>query len=152
MLTIPAHILCTCGKPLEAKQNNSGHALTIEVEPCSDCKLKMSVDEWMKTGVKQGFLRLTDIVPEGSSRTFHTTSTEASTMRSLSGFTEAALEKQRKALIQREEIIAAFVAKYGCGPDELEQVEQRKTGGTETVWFVRKKEEERPAFLRKIMD
>jgi hypothetical protein len=37
---------------------------------------------------------------------------------------------------QREEILRAFIAKYGCGPDELEQVEERGEDGT-TKWHVR---------------
>lgn len=39
---------------------------------------------------------------------------------------------------QREEIMKAFIAKYGCEPDECEQI---IIGDTENVirWFVRKK-------------
>lgn len=36
-----------------------------------------------------------------------------------------------RVLAQREEILEAFVAKYGCGPDEIVQVEQRNAHGTE---------------------
>lgn len=36
---------------------------------------------------------------------------------------------------QREEILRAFIAKYGCGPDEVEQVSQPSTGR----WWVQMK-------------
>lgn len=36
---------------------------------------------------------------------------------------------------QREEILQAFIVKYGCGPDEIEQVEQHV--GNEIVWYLR---------------
>lgn len=42
-----------------------------------------------------------------------------------------------EVLSQREEIIIAFIAKYGCNPEEIEQVEQRTKNGT--IWFLRKK-------------
>jgi hypothetical protein len=43
---------------------------------------------------------------------------------------------------QREEILTAFVAKYGCGPDECEQVVQRSPDG-EKYWVrLRKRGEE----------
>jgi hypothetical protein len=34
---------------------------------------------------------------------------------------------------QREEILTAFIAKYGCGPDECEQVVQHTSDG-EKYW------------------
>jgi|SRR6185312_1875692 len=44
----------------------------------------------------------------------------------------------QKAMEQREEILTAFIAKYGCQPDEMEQVELRhKDGGI--IWCVRKR-------------
>lgn len=36
----------------------------------------------------------------------------------------------QQVIAQREEILQAFIAKYGMQPDEIEQVEQR----TETGW------------------
>lgn len=44
----------------------------------------------------------------------------------------------REVFAYREEILKAFVAKYGCGPDEVEQVEQRNADGT-WEWCVRRK-------------
>lgn len=41
-------------------------------------------------------------------------------------------------LKHREQIVEAFVAKYGCGPDEVELVEQR--GEKEWTFYVKKKE------------
>ena len=38
---------------------------------------------------------------------------------------------------QREEIIKAFIAKYNCSPDEIEQVIQ--TEDNKVVWYLRKK-------------
>lgn len=38
---------------------------------------------------------------------------------------------------QREEICRAFIAKYGCHPDELEQIEE--IHNTRRVWYVRKR-------------
>lgn len=40
----------------------------------------------------------------------------------------------------REEILRAFVAKYGCGPDEIEQVTRSTPDGT--IWSVRRKQRE----------
>jgi hypothetical protein len=58
-------------------------------------------------------------------------------------FTKDLQEKVAKKLAyiieQREEIITAFIAKYGCQPDEIEQVEERYDGLTK--WYVRKKDE-----------
>jgi hypothetical protein len=42
-------------------------------------------------------------------------------------------ELLRQISEQREEILTAFVAKYGCGPDECEQVVQRSPDG-EKYW------------------
>lgn len=39
---------------------------------------------------------------------------------------------------QREQIVAAFIAQYGCKPDEVEQIVQYT--GNEIRWFVRKKQ------------
>ncbi len=44
--------------------------------------------------------------------------------------------KLASVMQQREEILTAFVAKYGCQPDELIQIEWRKSR-TETIWFVK---------------
>ena len=53
---------------------------------------------------------------------------------------QAIAEKKRWHVYgQREEIIEAFIAKYGFGPDEVEQVEERCKDGS-TKWYVRKKE------------
>ena len=38
----------------------------------------------------------------------------------------------------REEILTAFIAKYGCHPDEIEQVCQIE--GMETRWYIRFRE------------
>ena len=50
-------------------------------------------------------------------------------------------EKFKQVMAQREEILTTFVAKYGCHPNELCQVEWRKSP-TETVWYVKLKEKE----------
>lgn len=42
-----------------------------------------------------------------------------------------------KILDQREEVLRAFIAKYGCEPDEIEQVEQMTDTGR--VWYLRRK-------------
>lgn len=39
---------------------------------------------------------------------------------------------------EREEILAAFLSKYGCNPDEAEQVIKYRFGSI--TWYVRKKE------------
>ncbi len=45
---------------------------------------------------------------------------------------------QREINLQREEILRAFIAKYGWEPDECEQVlEMTESGGTR--WYVRRK-------------
>jgi hypothetical protein len=38
---------------------------------------------------------------------------------------------------EREEILAAFMAKYRCGPEEVEQVVHYEFG--KVTWYVRKK-------------
>lgn len=43
--------------------------------------------------------------------------------------------KYKEIMDQREEILFAFVAKYGCGPDELIQIEQRMNDGS-TKWYL----------------
>ncbi|WCL51489.1 hypothetical protein [Leptospira sp. GIMC2001] len=53
---------------------------------------------------------------------------------------ELAQEKFRKVLEQREEILTAFIAKYGCQPEELEQVVIGSVGFGEECFSVRKKE------------
>ena len=48
-----------------------------------------------------------------------------------------ARETMEKISAQREEILTAFIAKYGCEPNEVEQVTEFRCDST--VWFVRKK-------------
>jgi hypothetical protein len=43
-----------------------------------------------------------------------------------------------RVMAQREEILEAFIAKYGADPDQVEQVEQRMEDGS-VRWFVRQK-------------
>lgn len=51
-----------------------------------------------------------------------------------------AWEELRDAVAaQREEILRAFIAKYGCGPDECEQVVERGFGGVPVLYSIRKK-------------
>ncbi len=50
---------------------------------------------------------------------------------------DIAVARWRSVLRQREEILAAFIAKYGLEPDEVEQVSMATNEGE--VWFVRKK-------------
>ena len=52
-------------------------------------------------------------------------------------------KKKTKELInsilsQREEIVKAFIAKYGFAPEEAEQVCQQTSEGI--IWFIRKKQ------------
>lgn len=47
--------------------------------------------------------------------------------------------KLKEAREQKEEILTAFLAKYGYEPDEVMQVEQHNPDGSIT-WFVRKRE------------
>jgi uncharacterized protein with von Willebrand factor type A (vWA) domain len=49
---------------------------------------------------------------------------------------QAADKAIARVMAQREEILEAFVAKYGADPDQVEQVEQRMKDGS-TRWFVR---------------
>jgi len=39
-----------------------------------------------------------------------------------------------KIIEQREEILSAFIAKYGCQPDEIVQVEQHTANGVR--WYL----------------
>lgn len=48
-------------------------------------------------------------------------------------------EKFKMVMAQREEILTAFVAKYGMQPEEIIQVEWRKSS-TQTFWFIQHKE------------
>jgi hypothetical protein len=43
-------------------------------------------------------------------------------------------QARERIAAQREEILEAFIAKYGCGPDDLVQVEQRTEDGCR--WWV----------------
>lgn len=43
-----------------------------------------------------------------------------------------------KCVTQKEEIITAFIAKYGCGPEEVEQIQGYDRYGL-PIWSVRKK-------------
>ena len=49
-----------------------------------------------------------------------------------------------EVMSQREEILRAFVAKYGYEPERAVQVEQRMPDGT-TRWFVRRRNDEEMA-------
>ncbi len=46
-------------------------------------------------------------------------------------------EQTERILSQREEVLSAFIAKYGCDPDQIEQVEVQNQDGT-TTWFLRR--------------
>lgn len=46
------------------------------------------------------------------------------------------MRKIKKVMSQREEIIMAFFAKYGCSPEELVQVEQKMKDGS-ILWFIK---------------
>lgn len=50
------------------------------------------------------------------------------------------MEKYQEVIRQREEILTAFIAKYGIDPKEVVQVEWKKSP-YETVWFIKTKEE-----------
>lgn len=50
---------------------------------------------------------------------------------------EQAMARYTTILEQREEILSAFIAKYGIEPNEIEQVERQDEN--ETIWFVRRK-------------
>lgn len=47
--------------------------------------------------------------------------------------------KYKEVIAQREEIMAAFAAKYGCEPDDMVQVEQRNDNTL--LWFVVRKQD-----------
>jgi predicted transcriptional regulator len=57
------------------------------------------------------------------------------------GFWRLAYQAQRRVMDQREEILGAFVAKYGFEPERAVQIEQRMRDGT-TRWFVRRLSDE----------
>lgn len=46
------------------------------------------------------------------------------------------MDRYKQVLAQREEILEAFVAKYGCEPDEICQVEWHKSS-YETIWTLK---------------
>lgn len=50
-------------------------------------------------------------------------------------------DARRRVLAQREEILDAFVAKYGFDPERMTQVEQEMPGGGRR-WFVRRMTDE----------
>lgn len=54
-----------------------------------------------------------------------------------------ALARARLAEVmsQREEILAAFIAKYGFEPERAVQIEQRQADGT-SRWFVQRRTDE----------
>ena len=54
----------------------------------------------------------------------------------LNPINQAADEACARIMAQREEILEAFIAKYGVEPHEIEQVEQRMEDGS-FRWFVR---------------
>ena len=41
--------------------------------------------------------------------------------------------------VNRNEILKAFIAKYDCGPDEVEQVFEVDNAAGNTIWYLRKK-------------
>lgn len=51
---------------------------------------------------------------------------------------EKAMEQYRDVMRGREEILRAFIAKHGCDPDEVMQVEQRMDDGTTRYWVEKK--------------
>lgn len=53
----------------------------------------------------------------------------------------------KEIILQREEIITSFIAKYGCLPDEIIQIHQITPDG-ESRWIVRKMTEEEKKSLR----
>lgn len=44
-----------------------------------------------------------------------------------------------RVMRDREEILTAFIAKHGCGPDDVIQIEQRNADGLR--WYVRMKDD-----------
>lgn len=55
---------------------------------------------------------------------------------------EAAMLKVREIHAQREEILTAFIAKYGFGPERIVQVIKNNDDGTQEYWVRHKTEEE----------
>jgi hypothetical protein len=53
-------------------------------------------------------------------------------------------QKIEEVMGQREEVLRAFIAKYGFEPDRAIQIEQRMPDGT-TRWFVRQRTDEEMA-------
>lgn len=51
-----------------------------------------------------------------------------------------AVKKRKEVYDQREEIMTAFIAKYNCEPDDMVQVEWRKSH-SEMLWFVVRKQD-----------
>lgn len=51
---------------------------------------------------------------------------------------EKAMAQYREVLSGREEILKAFIAKHGCEPDEVMQVEQQMDDGTTRYWVEKK--------------
>ena len=65
--------------------------------------------------------------------------------------TEKIRELVGKIYSQREEILTAFVAKYGLQPEEAMQVEQRAEDGTSSWCVVRITAEEREKIIKTLM-
>lgn len=63
--------------------------------------------------------------------------------------TERAFAAYRELMAQREEILRAFIAKYGFEPDRLIQVEQRMNDGSRR-WFVVRRSDEQMAELSRL--
>ena len=61
-------------------------------------------------------------------------------MQEIEEIQKSYMEKYKQILAQREEILTAFIAKYGCEPDDLCQVEWRKSP-TETIWYVKPRDD-----------
>ena len=59
----------------------------------------------------------------------------------LKRFERRAIKAMSKVQAQREEILEAFVAKYGFDPEKVTQVLRIMPNG-DTVWFVREKTKE----------
>lgn len=60
------------------------------------------------------------------------------------GVSKSAYDKIHEIHAQREEVLAAFIAKYGCEPDRFVQIECRMPDGT-TEWSVRYRTDEEMA-------
>lgn len=52
-----------------------------------------------------------------------------------------------EVMSQREEILRAFIAKYGFEPDQAIQIEQKMPDGT-THWFIRRMTDEEMSAIR----